>query len=151
MSRSPNVKILGNELRVLIENDPLDKRRISRYILGKSDDYLAQSLSRNHIEPSCLHKLCEYLKVNEEEYIQGKSEDSQEVDSLCNQIIPTMGQIYYNQKTMVDEIRNLQLQNIELIKVIKDMQEMMKQLNSNVNTTTEKVKAIFTEVKYNQN
>lgn len=151
--RPTNMEIDGEALRILVEKYPLNMSEISTLILQADRSYLRCCLKSGSMNPRRYTKLCEALKINPADFMKKVEEEKQEAkpqDVEPSELIRTLAQMYNNQKETISEIKALKAQNQELITVLKGMAEMMKQINSNINTNTEKVKAIFTEVKYNK-
>ena len=83
-----------------------------------------------------------------------KEEEAEEKETIkdlnIENLIVGLNKMYNLQNQILSEIKSNNILTQQLIQNIKDLRVTTNNVNSNVATTTEKVKAIFTEVKYNK-
>lgn len=177
MARSNNermVTIDSGKLEEALKKAEMPASKIAEYILRRDASYLSTAKKKGIINEGDLKSLCFYLRIAPEELVTEKEPekntsngDLEYISSHCfgierelkalneaekniiEELIPSVNSIFNSEMTLIAEVKALKEQNKELITTLKGMQETMKSMNILLNTTTEKVKAIFTEVKYN--
>lgn len=150
MSRQPNVQIDGKKLKEVIDKNALSIADISKFVIGADKDYFTRAVRENNISEQKLDYLCEFLKVDKLSFLPSKDTKPAENKDNLEMLIVGCNQMYNVQRTILAEIKEQNLLIRDLIQLIRNQDATIKNLNSNLATNTEKVKAIFTEVKYNK-
>ena len=151
ISRMKSIKIDGEKLRAAIDAQPLPMNDISKFVLGADGSYLSKSVNNSVINPESYRILCEFLKLNPEDYLitEEKKEEKAPAESADGMVV-AVNSLYNRVNMCLAEIKTQQTLTKEQITVEKQILEILKSVNSNLNTNTEKVKAIFTDVHYNK-
>lgn len=149
MARPKNLPIDGKKLDQILAKTALPNTDISKFVLGKGDAYLADCIRNNNINEETFELLCEFLKIDKKEVLLDETVNPKEQTQEDIDIIVGLNKLYNLQSQMLTEIKTQNILLKELTQQIKDTKVTVNNVNSNVATTTEKVKAIFTEVKYN--
>ena len=147
--RPSNLKIDSEKMREAVSKSKLGSREISKFVLGRDEHYLDISLKNGNINPKTYKTLCAFLKVDESEFIF-KEEEAKETSPDTENMITGITATYNKANAILSEIKTQQALTKEQIRTEKEILEILKQINSLLNVNTEKVKAIFTEVKYNK-
>ena len=149
MARAKNLPIDGQKLGKILEKNALSMKDISTFILGKGDTYVRDCVRYNNISEEMCDILCKFLKIDKKEILLDETINPKEQTQEDIDIIVGLNKLYNLQNQMLTEIKTQNILLRELTQQVKDTKVTVNNVNSNVATTTEKVKAIFTEVKYN--
>lgn len=147
--RPSNLKIKGDKLREVIEQNALGLEDISKFVLGKNEKYLRDSCRKNDMNAEAYNILCDFLKLDTSEYIYMEEAPKKDLTLSNNEdVVVGINSTFNKVNEILAEIKVQQTLTREQINVEKQILEVLKQINTNLGVNTEKVKAIFTEVKY---
>lgn len=153
---------MANEKRVKFDGkriaDELKKRKIkqitaSQFVMIKKQSYLTECISRGYISEESLKKLCGFLGIDVNSVIIKESEPEPKKEPKqfnFEDLIVGLNSLYNLENKILAEIKaqNEILRGLSAKK--SQDSEMLKNINSNLNANTEKVKAIFTDIHYNK-
>ena len=152
MANEKGVRFDGERIQEELKKREIKSTVASQFIILRSPNYLYNCFAKNTIGEESLKKLCGFLGLDIKEVMIDDEEPEKESKKQFNydDLIVGLNSMYNLQNKILAEIKN---QN-EILRGLSSKKtqdsEMMKQINSNVNTATEKVKAIFTEIKYSK-
>lgn len=144
---SRRVSVNGEKLaNVIYAKSPKGTKlsNVSKGLLNMSDSYLSNCLNLNQIGEEQFNRLCDFYGLHKEDYtvtVQYIEDTEKEKET---------GAEFTVFNNLYEVLKNLSEQNKAIIKNQEKTLLVLGQINNGLYNNTEKVKAIFTEVKYSK-
>ena len=169
------IDLLEKDLALFQKKHGFDSAFLSKTLLEKGPTYIRTSLYNGRMSQKKLEKLAEFMGKDYSIYISEELEacprgshkcgavdraeaepkqlDKVETESKqtsIDNLIVGLNSMYNLHNNILSEIKSQNELTRQLLQEIKCLKQTVNNINSTATTGTEKIKAIFTEVKYNR-